>query len=75
MPPLAYPRLSVPLSKAGMVIGTGGGRAEPLHILPRVSKYCLGKVDWVVQLRSLRGPEPSCDGLPLELLCRVLPLQ
>ena len=50
---LTYPCLPVPLSKASMVIGTGGGRTQLLYILPRMPKYHLGEVDWVVQLRSL----------------------
>ena len=71
---MAYPRLSIPLSKAGMIIGTGSSRAHPLHILPHSPKYRLGKVDWVAQLHSLRGSVPGCNGLPSELLHRVLPL-
>ena len=72
---MAYPRLSIPLRKAGAIVGTGGGRAHPLHILPHVLKNHLGKVDWVTQLHSLQGSVPSCDGLPPEPLHRVLPPQ
>ena len=73
MPPLAYPHLPVPFSKAGTVIGMGGGRTQLLHILPCTPEYHLSEVDWLVQLWSLRGPKPSHDGLPPELLHRVLP--
>ena len=72
---MAYPRLSIPLSKVGVIIGVGGSRAHPLHILPRAPKNRLGEVDWVVQLRSLQGPVPSRDSLPLELLFQMLPLR
>ena len=70
---LAYPRLSIPLSKAGTVLGAGGGRAQPLHILPCAPKYRISELDWVVQLHSLQGPVPSRDGLPPEPLHQVLP--
>ena len=73
MPLLTHPHLSVPLWEVSMVIGAGGGGTQLLHILPCMLEYRLSEVDWVLQLRSIRSPVSSGDGLPPELLRRVLP--